>query len=290
MTALIECVPNVANGRDPRVTAELRSAIASSGAKLLHTDSSTHVDRTVFTVVGSAEAVIAGAVKLIAAAAEHIDLNKYQSSHPHIGAVDICPFVPLHRTSLEDSVKCAREAGERIAAQLEIPVFLYGRAASTPERRTTNYFRRGGCVNLSRRMESGETLPDYGPKALHPTAGGVIVGARPILIAYNVNLRGATLQHARVIAGRLRAWAEDESGKGPRLLQALGWFLPELNICQVSTNILDYRRFPIHEVYERTRREAQTHGAAVSASELVGLVPREALLAAGAHFSPADAG
>jgi glutamate formiminotransferase len=277
---VVECVPNFSEGRDEAVIAALSDAAASvPGVAVLdlHRDPWHH--RSVLTLAGSPGAVSEAAFRTVSAAADRIDLRGHRGEHPRIGAADVVPFVPLegldlgHRTGgdMEDCVAAARETGRRIARELEIPVFLYGAAALRPDREVPASFRTGGFEALRDSIGSEPRVtPDFGPGRVHPTAGATAVGARGILVAYNVLLETDDPEPAREIAREIRA-----SGGGLPAVQALG-FLVE-GRAQVSTNLLDVDRTRPLEVFEAVRERAAARGIGVRGSEIVGLLPRRAL-------------
>ena len=228
-------------------------------------------NRSVFTLVGSEDELGDSLLDGIAAAKERIDLRRHEGAHPRIGAADVVPIVPLQPQHMERARRFARELAERIAAELDLPVFLYGTSAPG---RGPAFFRRGGPEELQRRIDSGELAPDRGPSRLHPSAGGTIVGARRPLIAFNVNLRGS-LEAAREIAALVR-----ERNGGYPGVRALGLDLPRAGIVQVSMNVEDYEAAALHEIVERVVAEAESRGAEVAGSELVGLMPAGAAVAA----------
>jgi glutamate formiminotransferase len=268
----LESVPNISEGRDARVLADLRAAL-SSPARLLdvHSDSDHH--RSVFTLVGSADELVETLFRGISCAAERIDLRRHAGAHPRIGAADVVPFIPLEPEREAEARAAALALADRVALELELPVFFYGRLSD--DHREPAFFRRGGPEELQRRIDSAELLPDRGPSTLHPTAGGVILGVRRPLIAFNVNLRSAGVEVAREIAGLVR----ERDGGFPGV-RALGLELRGAGLVQVSMNITDWEATAPHEVVARIAVEAEARGAAVAGSELVGLMPAGAAVAA----------
>ena len=268
----LESVPNISEGRDERVLAELRAAM-SSPARLLdvHVDPDHH--RSVFTLVGAAAELVETLFAGIACAAQRIDLRRHAGAHPRIGAVDVVPFVPLDPGHEASARSAAIALADRVATELELPVFFYGRL--TESRREPAFFRRGGPEELQRRLDAGELAPSRGQGRLHPTAGGVLVGVRSPLVAFNVNLRGATVEVAREIARLVRERDGGFSG-----VRALGLELPRAGLVQVSMNITDWQATAPHEVVSRIADEAKARGAELAGSELVGLMPAGAVVAA----------
>ena len=267
---MLEAVPNFSEGRDQEVVEALRSAL-SAPARLLdvHVDADHH--RSVFTLVGDAEAVVETLLAGIACARERIDLRRHDGAHPRIGAADVVPIVPIKADDLEHAKETAAELARRIGGELGLPVFLYGELAPG---RGPAFFRRGGPDELQRRIVAGELEPDFGPARLDDRAGGVIVGARRPLIAFNVNLRGE-LEAAKAVAAVVR-----EKGGGFPGVRALGLDLPRAGVVQVSMNVEDWEAAALHEILARIEDEATAHGAAVVGSELVGLMPAGAAAAA----------
>jgi glutamate formiminotransferase len=261
---VLEAVPNISEGRDAAVIEEIGRAFASQAALLdLHTDADHH--RSVFTLAADAHALVEALLAGIARALELIDLRAHDGVHPRVGAVDVVPLVPLAPTQMELAEETARSVAERIGAELHVPVFLYGRIG---EGRRPAFFRRGGQAELQRRVAAGELRPDAGPGTLDARAGALLVGARPPLVAYNVDLATHDVSVARAIAETVR-----ESGGGMSGVQAIGLALPRAGRVQVSMNVLDLERSPLHEVVERVTKEAAARGVAIADGELVGLVP-----------------
>jgi glutamate formiminotransferase len=265
----LESVPNFSEGRD-RATIEAIGAALSRGARVLDVHSDPDHNRSVFTVVGDDDALVDAVVAAVEVARDRIDLRRHAGAHPRIGAADVVPVVPLRRTDMERAKEAARTVAERIGA-LGLPVFLYGELAPA---RAPAFFRRGGTEELSERLADGLT-PDFGPHELHPSAGGVIVGARRPLIAFNVDLRGATLDDARVIASAIR----ERDGGFPGV-RALGLELPSSGRVQVSMNVEDWEASALHEIVARIESEAAELGVSVERAELVGLMPAGAAAAA----------
>ena len=276
---LIEAVPNVSEGRRGEVIDALAASVAGvSGATLLDTSSDAAHNRTVFTLVGGAAPLKNALLELFAAALARIDLRTHTGVHPRIGAVDVVPLVPLVPGGMPACVSLATELGETIARRFDLPVYLYEHAARTPERRRLERIRRGGFENLTGKMRRPEWRPDFGPAAPHPSGGAAAVGARRLLIAFNVNLDTGDLVIARRIARTIRA-----SDGGLEAVKAIGVRTARPDVVQVSINLVDFERTPLRRVFEAVRREAAGHGVEVRNSEIVGLVPAAALL-------PADAG
>jgi glutamate formiminotransferase len=286
MNALLESVPNVSEGRRSEVVDALAAAIASvPGAFLLDRSSDPDHNRSVFTLAGSAEAVCRALEALVARAIETIDMETHRGEHPRIGAVDVVPFVPLGATSMAEAVEVARAFGRRIAERFELPVYLYGEAALRPDRVKLADIRRGQYEGLKREIGQRGREPDFGPPRMHPRAGAVAVGARPFLIAWNVDLDTTDVEVARRVARRVR-----ESGGGLPKVQANGFWIAERGRAQVSMNLLDFRVTPIWRVWEAVAELAAEEGVAPAESELIGLAPLAAFLdVADRAGAPSDA-
>jgi glutamate formiminotransferase len=269
---LLECVPNVSEGRDAQNVAAIAEAFASAGATLLDVESDRDHNRSVITIAGTRREVVEGAVRGARAAMGRIDLTKHQGSHPRMGATDVVPFVPLEGATTADAVAAANEAAERIANECGVPTFLYGDAARTEARRDLAKVREGQFEGLRDAVRSDPArAPDFGPRALHPTAGATAVGARFWLVAFNVDLDTRDAALAKRIAKEIR-----ERDGGLPGVKALGFDLPERGWVQVSMNLVDYRKTSPIQAYDAVASRAEAAGARVAGSELVGLVPRAA--------------
>jgi glutamate formiminotransferase len=267
----LESVPNFSEGRDAGTIEALRSAL-SDHADVLDIHSDPDHNRSVFTLVGDDTSLVESLLAGIACARERIDLREHEGAHPRIGAADVVPIVALAPRDRERARDCALRLADRIGNELGLPVFLYGDSA--PERGPA-FYRRGGPAELQRRIEAGELHPDFGPARLDERAGGVIVGARRLLIAFNVNLSTDDVEVARAIAAVVR-----EKGGGFPGVRALGLFLPKAGRAQVSMNVEDYEAAALHEIVDRVEAEARARGVEVSGAELVGLMPAGAAAAA----------
>ena len=277
----LEAVPNFSEGRD-RATIDALARALGARARLLDVHADFDHNRSVFTLAGGDEELIAALLDGVAVARERIDLRSHEGVHPRVGVADVLPIVAVRPEDMERARAAALELAERIGAELELPVFLYGDLAAG---RTLAELRRGGVEGLARRIESGELEPDFGPSGLDPRSGAVLVGARHPLIAFNVNLRGS-LEAAREIAGLVR-----ESGGGFAGVRALGLELPGAGLVQVSMNIEVWRKSGLGEIVARIEREAAARGAEIAGSELVGLIPLGAAAEAeqaGLVFPPAQ--
>jgi glutamate formiminotransferase/formiminotetrahydrofolate cyclodeaminase len=289
MKRLVECVPNFSEGRDRETIEAVADAIRKApGCTLLDVDPGRSTNRTVYTFVGAPEAVVEGALAGARVAHARIDMRRHDGAHARMGALDVCPFVPVAGVTMEDCVACAREFGRRVAEELGVPVYLYEKAAVHDHRRTLSQIRAGEYEGLAEKIARPEWVPDFGPAAFHPTWGATVTGARHFLIAYNVNLL-ATREQAHRIALDLR-----EQGRGPgqpgrlRAVKAVGWWVEEYQMAQVSMNLDDFAVTPPHLAFEAVTEEARAMKLAVAGSEIVGLVPRAALLMAADHYIAAE--
>ena len=270
---LIECVPNFSEGRNVETVHAIEQAIRSvSGVKLLRSEMDPDHNRSVITFAGVPEAVAEGALRGIAAAVERIDLRRHQGVHPRIGAADVVPFVPLEGATLEDCVAIAHRTGETVWKRLGVPVYFYEAAATSPERAPLENVRRGG-------FEHPALAPDLGGPALHPSGGACAIGARRLLVAFNVNLNTTDLSIAKAIARKIRA-----SSGGLPFVKAMGVPLSSRSLVQVSMNLTDFEQTPPRQVYEAVTQEAAAHGVSIAGTQIVGLIPRRA--AEGCDFVP----
>ena len=269
----LESVPNVSEGRDAAVLSEVADAF-SEHARLLDLHSDVDHHRSVLTLVGDDDGIVASLVAGVAKAIELIDLRRHDGVYPRVGAADVVPVVPLVPEDMERAKRAALAVAERVAEELRIPAFLYGAAGGG---RRPAFFRAGGTEALQQRLDSGELSADYGPSRLHSTGGAVIVGARPPLIAFNVDLATDDVEIARSIAAAVR-----ESGGGFSGVRALGLALPRSCRVQVSMNVEDWEAAPLHDVVARIEAEARVRGTVLAGSELVGLMPAGAALRAAA--------
>ena len=271
--ALIECVPNVSEGRHPEVVAAIAAAISGvAGVRLLDHSSDGAHNRAVFTFAGEADPVSRAVLAVFETAVPVIDLRAHRGAHPRFGAVDVVPFIPLHGATMSACVALARQTAATVADRLQIPVFLYEEAATRDARRNLAEVRRGEFEGLAAKMAAPEWAPDYGPPRPHPTAGATAIGARAPLIAFNVNLATGDLSVAKAIAAAVR-----ESSGGLPFVKALGVRLDHRGIVQVSMNLTNFQKTPMVRVFEAVHGEAERRGVSVLESEIVGLVPEAAL-------------
>jgi glutamate formiminotransferase len=280
MRTIIECVPNVSEGRESGSIEAIAAAVRSTpGVRLLDVSSDASHNRSVLTFVGDGPAVRAGVSALFRAALERIDLRRHKGEHPRMGAVDVVPFIPIRGSSVEECVALSREAGADIAKDFGVPVYLYEDSASSDLRRNLAEIRKGQFEGFADKMKDPRWAPDFGPAQPHPSAGVVAVGARAFLIAYNINLATRDL----AIADRIARAIRHLSG-GFRYVKAMGVELADRGIVQVSINMTNFKKTPLHRVFECVRSEAERHGVAIVGSEIVGLSPAEALYAAAEHY------
>ena len=286
MQVLIESVPNYSEGRRLDVVDALAAAVAATpGVHLLDRTSDASHNRSVLTIAGEADAVTRALEGTVAVAIREIDMEAHIGEHPRIGAVDVVPFVPLGETTMDQAIAQARTFGREIAERYGIPVFLYARAATRPDRVRLADVRRGGYEGLRHEIATSGRGPDYGPAQMHPRAGAMAVGARPFLIAWNINLESADVELAKRIARRVR-----ESGGGLPAVQANGFMIEELGCAQVSMNLLDFATTPVWRVWEEVRAVAAEDGVRLRESELIGLAPLAAFMDVAAHVgAPAGA-
>jgi glutamate formiminotransferase len=280
MRSIIECVPNVSEGRDAARIGEIADALrAVAGVRLLDVSSDTSHNRSVLTLVGDAPAIRAAVLALFEAAVPRIDLRTHRGEHPRMGAVDVVPFIPIRGTTVEECVALSREVGAEVAGRFGIPVYLYEDSASAENRRNLAEIRKGQFEGFAAKMQDPAWKPDFGPAQPHASAGAVAIGARPFLIAYNVNLGTSDL----AIADRIARAIRHVSG-GFRYCKAMGVALADRGIVQVSINMTNFRKTPLHRVFECVRSEAERHGVPIVGSEIVGMTPADALYAAAEHY------
>ena len=299
---LVECVPNISEGRRSEIYNAVAAAAASvPGVTLLNVDPGADTNRTVITFVGDPEAVLEGAYQLIRKAHELIDMSKHRGAHPRMGATDVVPLIPIAGATMDDCVALARRLGERVGNELAIPVYLYEFAASAPHRRNLADIREGEYEGLAKKLVHRDWLPDFGPAIFHPRCGATVIGARKFLVAYNVNLNTLDKRLATRVAFDVRERGRakrDENGEpildkngeqvwDPGILKsvkAVGWVIPEYGCAQVSMNLTDLDTTPLHVAFDTCDERARDRGLRVTGSEIVGLVPLSVLLEAGRHY------
>lgn len=292
---LVECVPNFSEGRNLPVIEEIARVIGTvDGAYVLHKDIGHSANRTVMTLAGAPAAVLEAAFNAIECAARLIDMRSHVGEHPRIGATDVCPFIPLAGISMPECVALSKRLAQRVGEKLEIPVYLYANSAHLAARENLAYLRRGQYEKLAMRMTESDFKPDFGPAEFNAKSGATVIGARPILIAYNLNLDTNDLDIARSIAQTIRRQRHSYLHGSSQLIeqasnqfsvwqncQAIAWFITEYKCCQISMNLLDYKKNSLHEVFLAVSQLASELGACVTGSEIVGMVPLSALLEAG---------
>src|SRR5213595_2994186 len=305
MQKLIECVPNFSEGCDLNVIRQITDAIESvEGVSLLDVDPGASTNRTVVTFVGSPEAAVEAAFRGIQKAAELIDMRKHKGAHPRMGATDVCPFIPVSNVSWEEAIACARKLGKRVGEELKIPVYLYEKAARDKSRSNLAVIRTGEYEGFAEKITKPEWKPDFGPAKFNEKAGATAIGAREFLIAYNVNLNTKSVRRANSVAfdvreqGRFKT--EDGTPSGKRVLdakgepvrmpgmlkhvKAIGWFVKEYGIAQVSMNLTNIEETPLHVAFDACVEAAAKRGMRVTGSEIVGMVSKKCLVDAGRYF------
>jgi len=305
MNHVLECVPNFSEGRDQSIIDCIAKAAGSvAGAELLDVDPGAATNRTVVTLAGEPEAVIEATVRAAKEATSLIDMTRHSGEHPRFGALDVCPLVPVAGITMEETIQLAHNLGQRLGEEAGLSVYLYEEAATQPERRNLAQLREGEYEGLAERMKNADHAPDFGPAAFQPKTGATAVGARNFLAAFNVNLNTTSTRRANAVAfdvrekGRIQR--EDDSLTGPVVkdtegnpvwipgslesVKGIGWFIEEYGICQVSLNLTDLSKVSLHQAFDEVEAKARERGIRATGSELVGLVPRSALLEAGQHY------
>lgn len=285
MKKIIECVPNISEGRDEKIINECAAAVRSvSGVTLLDVDPGKSTNRTVFTFVGDPESVVEAAFQFTKKAVELIDMSKHSGEHPRMGAVDVVPFVPVANVTMEECIDCAKKYGERAGSELGIPIYLYEEASNNPERKMLKQIRSGEYEGIKNKIHKPEWKPDYGPAEFIPKSGATATGARFFLIAYNVNILG-TKEQAHRIALNIREQGRGDDKPGRlKATKGIGWYVDEYNMAQVSLNLDNYKITPPHVAFEECVKDAKELNLAVCGSELVGLIPLEAMLMAAEYY------
>jgi len=305
MQKLIECVPNFSEGRDPNIIRPITDAIESvDGVSLLDVDPGASTNRTVVTFVGSPDAAVEAAFRAIQKAAELIDMRKHKGAHPRMGATDVCPFIPVSNVSWEEAIACANKLGKRVGEELKIPVYLYERAAKAPSRSNLSVIRAGEYEGFFEKIKDPVWKPDFGPSIFNKTSGGTVIGVRDFLVAYNLNLNTKAVRRANSVAfdvreqGRIKT--EDGTPPGKPVLdangepvripgmlkhvKAIGWYVEEYGIAQVSMNLTNIEQTPLHVAFDACVESASKRGLRVTGSEIVGMVPKKCLVDAGRYF------
>jgi len=295
MKQIVECVPNFSEGKDLSIIGQITDEIKKiPEVMLLDVDPGKDTNRTVVTFAGSPAGVLEAAFMAIKKAAESIDMSKHTGAHPRMGATDVCPFVPVSGVTMQDCVEIARKLGQRVAEELDIPVYLYEEAAASAERRSLAYIRQGEYEALPEKLAKEEFKPDFGKPVFNKKAGATVIGAREFLIAYNLNLNTRNVKIAQKMANRMRekgrTVTNPETGEKEQVpgtlqaVRAVGWYIDEYNMAQISVNLLNYKVTPLYRVFEEAEKFAAEFGVRVTGSELVGLIPLEAVLQVGRHY------
>lgn len=285
MSKIVECVPNISEGRDEKIINACADAVRSvKGATLLDVDPGKSTNRTVFTFVGNPDSVVEAAFQFAKKAYELIDMTKHTGEHPRMGAVDVVPFVPVSDVTTEDCVDCAKRFGKRAGEELGVPVYLYEEASTKPYRKALKQIRAGEYEGLKDKIYKPEWKPDFGPQEFIPKSGATVTGSRFFLIAYNVNILG-TKEQAHRIALNIREQGRNSHEQGRlKAIKAIGWFVNEYHMAQVSINLDNYKITPPHVVFDECVKDAKELDLAVCGSELVGLIPLEAMLMAADYY------
>ena len=305
MQKLIECVPNFSEGRDQNIIGQITDAIESvDGVSFLDVDPGASTNRTVVTFVGNPEAAVEAAFRGIKKAAELIDMRKHKGAHPRMGATDVCPFIPVSSVSWEEAVECANRLGKRVGEELKIPVYLYEKAAKDKSRSNLSIIRAGEYEGFFEKIKKPEWKPDFGPAVFNEKSGATVIGVRDFLVAYNVNLNTKSVRRATSVAFDVReqgrAKTEDGTPSGKPILdsngeavripgmlkhvKAIGWFVKEYGIAQVSINLTNIEETPLHVAFDACIESAARRGLRVTGSEIVGMVPKKCLVDAGRYF------
>ena len=294
---LIECVPNISDGRNVQIIEQIVQSFTNiDDVYLLHKDIGYDVNRTVLTIAGTPCAVYKAAFRIIKTTSELVDMQKHRGSHPRIGATDVCPIIPLLNTTMSECIELSKKLAHKVGMELKIPVYLYAESANLPERKSLAYIRDGEYENLFLRLNKLVFKPDFGPTIFNAKSGAIAIGARSILIAYNIHLNTEDLQIAKDIARLIRQHREYykncavsgneisksvESAINWQDVQAVGWYVPEYKCCQISLNLLNYKKTSLHKVFLGVTELARQYGIDVLGSEIIGLSPLSPLLAAG---------
>jgi glutamate formiminotransferase/formiminotetrahydrofolate cyclodeaminase len=294
MKQLIECVPNFSEGSDMSIIKQITNEIESvEGVRLLDVDPGKATNRTVVTFVGEPISVIEAAFRAIKKAAELIDMRKHTGEHPRMGATDVCPLIPVANISMEETAEWAKKLGERVGNELAIPVYLYEAAQKNPERKNLSIIRAGEYEGFSKKILLSEWAPDFGKAIFNAKSGATVIGARDFLVAYNINLNTTSTRRANAIAFDVReSGRKIQNEKGEEIVQpgtlksvkAIGWFIEEYGVAQISMNLTNVNITPIHIAFDEVCKKANERGVRVTGSELVGLIPLKSLLDAGRYF------
>ena len=292
---ILECVPNFSEGKNLHVIAKIKSSIINvKGTKLLHVDVGSSANRTVMTFAGNPNSVVEAAYQAAKTAKELINMSQHKGTHPRLGAIDVCPLIPIKGIDIQETILLSKQLGQRIGDTLNIPVYLYEASNNVPYRKNLAAIRKGEYEGLENKMKEIKWRPDYGPLKFNSRSGATVIGARNFLIAYNININTKDLELAKLIASELREKPSVSifNGKkysfnlGLKKVKAIGWFVPEYNTCQISCNIIDFNTSGIHDVFEKTTSICSKYGLTTNGSELIGMIPKQALYNAGLFYSP----
>ncbi len=291
---IIECIPNVSEGKDTKkINTIAEEAKKTPGAYLLDVYAGASTNRTVLTLAGNPEAIKKAIYKIFKKASELIDMRNHKGVHPRIGAVDVCPFIPVRDITMKECIDITKNVGEKVAEELSIPIYLYAESATDEKRKDLSNIRKGGYEKLREKIKNPEWKPDFGEAKFNEKSGASVIGARDFLIAFNINLDTKDKNIANMIAKKVRGSGTiktDETGRNVRIpgalkgIKAIGWYIEELDCAQVSSNLTDFRMTPLYRLFEEVKKEARKLGTEVTGSELVGLIPEEALLETGKFY------
>ncbi|KAM9984263.1 hypothetical protein ACTFIZ_003947 [Dictyostelium cf. discoideum] len=285
MNKLVECVPNFSEGRDQSIIDAISKAIRDTpGCTLLDVDPGKSTNRTVYTFVGCPDSIVNGAINATKVAFKLIDMTKHHGEHPRMGALDVCPFVPVRNVTMEECVNCSKEFGKRISEEIGVPIFLYEEASTQSYRKQLKQIRQGEYEGLEEKLKEEKWKPDFGPAKFIPSYGASVTGARSFLIAYNVNILGTKEQAHRIALNVREAGRGDNEPGRLKFLKGIGWYVDEYNLAQVSMNLDNYRVTGVHTVFEECSKDARELNLGVAGSEIVGLVPLEAILMAADYY------
>ncbi|MEO0584761.1 MAG: glutamate formimidoyltransferase [Bacteroidota bacterium] len=293
MQPIIECIPNFSEGQNQEVVDQIAAAIRGvEGVKLMHIDMGYSANRTVMTFAGTPDRVIEAAFRGIKEASERIDMSAQSGTHPRMGATDVCPLVPIQGIPFDALLPYAEQLGHRVGDELGIPVYFYEKSALISERHNLAFIRKGGYEGFQTKILQAKWKPDAGPQHFHSRAGQTVIGVRDFLIAYNINLDTKDTSLAKDIAGEIRESGKtiQKNGVKQRIagtckgVKAIGWYVDEFGLVQVSTNVTDIETTPVHRVFEEVKKEANKRGVEVRGSEVIGMIPKKVLIAAGKYY------
>lgn len=277
---IIEAIPNISEGINEEIIEKLADAIRNTpNCTLMNYSSDKDHNRSVFTYMGDIESVKNASLKLIKRAVELIDMRNHKGEHPRLGAVDVMPFVPIREATMEDCILLANDIGKTVSAELNIPVFLYEEAAKIPERKRLENIRRGQYEGLEEKLKDEKWKPDFGKPIKNEKSGAIVIGARKPLIAFNVLLNTKNIEIAREISKKIR-----ESNGGMKSIKAIGIFLKEKNLAQISMNLTDYTITGLYDVVEKIKKEAESFNVSIISSELIGMLPMKSIIEAGVNY------